>query len=74
MEFEELYKEEIKKFGLQLKDLRKKRKKTQLDLEVATGINHGDISRIENGKINIEFYTMIKLATALDVSIIEFFK
>ncbi|SFP79680.1 Helix-turn-helix [Parafilimonas terrae] len=56
------------------KSLRKKNKMSQLDLEVATGINHSDISRIENGKLNIEFFTMVKLAAALNGELVDFFK
>jgi transcriptional regulator with XRE-family HTH domain len=44
-----------------------------LDIEVATGINNGDISRIENGKTNIEFITIAKLAEALDVEMFDLF-
>ncbi|SFQ31328.1 helix-turn-helix domain-containing protein [Parafilimonas terrae] len=61
-------------FSLKLKSLRKKNKMSQLDLEVATGINHSDISRIENGKLNIEFFTMVKLAAALKAELVDFFK
>jgi transcriptional regulator with XRE-family HTH domain len=43
------------------------------DIEVATGINNGDISRIENGKTNIEFITIAKLSEALDVKMFELF-
>lgn len=74
MDFEQLYSEQIEQFGLKLKSLRKKNKMSQLGLEVATGINHSDISRIENGKLNIEFFTMVKLAAALKVELIDFFK
>ncbi|WP_262497273.1 helix-turn-helix domain-containing protein [Parafilimonas terrae] len=54
--------------------MHKKNKMPQLDLEVATGINHSDISRIENGKLNIEFFTMVKLAAALNGELVDFFK
>lgn len=63
----------LEQFGKRLKQVRKEKGKTQLDIEVATGINNGDISRIENGKTNIEFITIAKLAEALEVEMIELF-
>lgn len=63
----------LEQFGKRLKQLRKEKGKTQLDIEVATGINNGDISRIENGKTNIEFITIAKLAEALDVEMSDLF-
>lgn len=46
---------------------------SQLDLELASGINRTEISRIENGQKNIEFFTIVKLAIALDVELNNFF-
>lgn len=50
-----------------MKSLRASAGITQLDLEIRTGINRSDISKIENGKLNVEFYTIIRLAHALGV-------
>lgn len=72
--FEQRYNAEIINFGEKLKNLRKAKKLTQLDIDVATGISRTEISRIENGLKNIEFITMVKLAIALDISLYEFFK
>jgi transcriptional regulator with XRE-family HTH domain len=63
----------LEQFGKRFKQVRKQKGKTQLDIEVATGINNGDISRIENGKTNIEFITIAKLAEALDVEMSDLF-
>lgn len=63
----------LEQFGKRFKQVRKEKGKTQLDIEVATGINNGDISRIENGKTNIEFITIAKLAEALGVEMIDLF-
>ena len=71
---EKRYKVEIKAFGNRLKQLREKKGFTQLDLEVESGINRTEISRIENGLKNIEFFTIVKLASVLDVKIGELFK
>ncbi len=46
---------------------------TQLDVEIGSGINRTEISRIENGQKNIEFITLVKLAIALDVELQDFF-
>ena len=67
------YTEELTKLGEHIRRLRKERNLTQLDLEVRSGINSGDISRIENGQKNIEFHSIVKLATALDVELYQFF-
>lgn len=71
---EKRYKKEIEAFGTRLKELREKQKLTQLDLEIQSGINRTEISRIENGQKNIEFLTIVKLAIALDVDLKDFFK
>lgn len=71
---EKRYKVEIKAFGNRLKQLREKKGFTQLDLEIESGISRTEISRIENGLKNIEFFTLVKLAVALEVELIDFFK
>lgn len=67
------YSEELTKLGEHIRKLRKERKLTQLDLEVRSGIDNGDISRIENGQKNVEFHSIVKLAIALDVELHQFF-
>jgi transcriptional regulator with XRE-family HTH domain len=71
---EKRYNSEIAAFGRRLKQLREKKKLTQLDLELESGISRTEISRIENGLKNIEFLTIVKLAVALDITIQEYFK
>jgi len=71
---EKRYKTEIKAFGKRLKSIRQKKGLTQLDLELESGISRTEISRIENGTKNIEFYTIVRLAEALEVSLAEFFQ
>ncbi|MGN6399012.1 MAG: helix-turn-helix domain-containing protein [Flavisolibacter sp.] len=70
---EERYKQEFIALGERLQYWRKKRNLTQLDLEVATGIGQGEISKIENGTKNIEFITIVKFAIALDIQICDLF-
>jgi len=71
---EKRYKSEIKAFGKRLKSIRLKKGLTQLDLELESGISRTEISRIENGLKNIEFYTIVKLAEALGITLGEFFQ
>jgi len=68
------YTYELIELGKRIRYYRKRNNLTQVDLELKTGINNGDISRIENGQKNIELYTIVKLAEALGVELIDFFK
>ncbi|RYE23103.1 MAG: XRE family transcriptional regulator [Sphingobacteriales bacterium] len=72
--FEQRYQKEITSFGERLKLLRISKGLTQLDIDVATGINRTEISKIENGLKNIEFLTLVRLAVALDVELSELFQ
>jgi transcriptional regulator with XRE-family HTH domain len=40
---------------------------------VASGVFAGDISKIENGQINVAFTTLIKLAIGLNVDLNELY-
>ena len=64
---------ELKAFGARIKVLRKKKGFSQLDVEIESGINRVEVSKIENGMNNIEFATILKLAIALDVEIKDLF-
>jgi transcriptional regulator with XRE-family HTH domain len=70
---EKRYNREITAFGTRLRELREAKGLSQLDLELESGINRTEISRIENGQKNIEFATMVKLAIALEVELGDFF-
>ena len=70
---EERYDIDIKALGTRIRDLRKNRKLSQLDSESITGIDRTEVSKIENGLRNVEFYTIVKLASALDVEINQLF-
>lgn len=67
------YNKEIVKFGENVRKLRMEKGLTQLDLEAATGIDRGDISRIENGRMDIQFSSIVKLAEGLDIYTKELF-
>lgn len=70
---EKRYQIEIKSFGKRLKQIRESKNLLQLDLELSSGINRTEISRIENGQKNIEFFTIVKLAEALEIQVKDFF-
>ncbi|HPH30718.1 MAG TPA: helix-turn-helix transcriptional regulator [Chitinophagaceae bacterium] len=70
---EKRYKLEVEKLGARIKFLRRKKGLSQLDLEIQSGINRTEISKIENGLKNIEFLTIVRLAVALEVEISDFF-
>lgn len=67
------YNKEIVQFGENVRRLRMAKGLTQLDLEAATGIDRGDISRIENGRMDIQFSSIIKIAEGLEISTKELF-
>lgn len=51
-----------------LKDLRKERGYTQIKMQMLTGIDQSDYSKIENGKRYYTFEQCKKIAKALDTS------
>ena len=51
-----------------LKQLRKKRGYTQVKMQILTGIDQSDYSKIENGKRYYTFEQCRKIAIALDTS------
>ena len=51
-----------------LKQLRKKRGYTQIKMQMLTGIDQSDYSKIENGKRYYTFEQCRKIAIALDTS------
>lgn len=70
----EISKEILKDFGTHLKHLRESRGLTLVDLEVKSGVNNGDISKIEGGKINLAFTTLAKLASGLSLPMSDLVK
>ncbi len=51
-----------------LKELRKERGYTQVKMQMLTGIDQSDYSKIENGKRYMSFEQCNKIADALDTS------
>jgi len=65
--FENELKAEI--LAYQFKELRKNKNLTQAQLAEKTGIEKGQISRIENGKYNLTLATINKIAAALGAKV-----
>jgi transcriptional regulator with XRE-family HTH domain len=70
----ERYTTEVKEFGENIRKLRESKNMTQFDLEAASGIDRADISRIENGRLDIQFSRIIKLAESLGVETLALFE
>ena len=70
---EKRYDREFKKLGKKIRSLRAELGMSQLDLELASGINRTEISRIENGQKNLELITLVKLAIGLEKEMIDLF-
>ena len=51
-----------------LKELRKAKKLSQLQIQLLTGIDQSDYSKIENGKRHLSFEQCRRLAVTLDTS------
>jgi len=71
---DERYKKEIVAFGKKLRELRLERNLIQLDFEASVGKARTEISKIENGQLNIEFFTIVRLAEVLNVEIRTLFE
>lgn len=64
---ENRYNIDIRVLGKNVRRFRKRRGWTQVDLETNTGIPQGDVSRIENGLLDLHFSSIVRLAEALEV-------
>lgn len=63
-----------KAFGVALRDTRKKRKLSQLEVSSTSGIDRAYVSEIENGEKNPSIVTLVRLADAMEVSPVEIVK
>lgn len=62
-----------KKIGSNLREIRKKRKMSQVILAEEAGLNRTYIGEIERGEKNMSLNTMSKLAKALKIEITDLF-
>lgn len=58
-------------FGTNLRRIRKERGFSQRELSARCNVDNADISRMENGEINVTLRTLSQLADALEVAILE---
>lgn len=63
--------EDFLKLGYKIKYERGKRKISQLDLALKTGLTTRTVSRIECGTIDPKLSTLIKISNALEVDITD---
>jgi len=57
----------LKKFGENLRKLRKQKKLSLRQMSYACSIDNSKIAKIEKGQINITLTTLLQLAVALEV-------
>lgn len=55
------------KFGANLAKLRKAKKLSLRQLSALCNVDQADLSRMENGKINVSVTTVVDLATGLNI-------
>lgn len=61
------------RIGLRIKELRAKTSLSQERLAMAAGLDRTYINSVENGRRNISISTLTKIASALNVSLRDFF-
>lgn len=64
---------ELKLLGQRIKYIRKKKDFVQLDLDVISMIDRGNISNYEKGRENLKFHTIVMIAKGLGIEIWELF-
>lgn len=66
--------EDLRIFGLRLRELRKKSKLTQSELAEKIGLSTNFIGMVERGERNTSVDKIFKLSCAFNLSLAEFFK
>jgi transcriptional regulator with XRE-family HTH domain len=61
----------LKSLGTRIRDIRKSKNLSQLDLGVAMDNYAEQVSRIERGQLNVTICTLKDIASALDISLSE---
>lgn len=65
---------ELKELGKRIKEIRKSKGLTQLDLAVRVNKDYTSVGRLETGRTNPTYTTLLKVAEGLEVSLSELFK
>ncbi len=61
-------------FGKNVRRIRREKKLTQMDLAMRINGDSNKISRIERGEYNFKISSLLVVAQALDIEVIELFK
>jgi transcriptional regulator with XRE-family HTH domain len=64
----------LKKIGLNIYTIRKKKKIKQVELAKECGFTKSSMGRIESGGANLTVGTLLKISLSLNVSIVDLFK
>lgn len=64
---------QIQLVGRKIRELRKERKLTQVDLSARLGIQQSDLSRMEKGEYRVSLDTLFQILAELKMSVSEFF-
>jgi len=64
---------QLLRFGYRIREIRQERIYTLQQLETKSGISNSKLSKIEKGMINTEFQTIVRIAHALEVEMVELF-
>lgn len=64
---------QVQLVGRKIRDLRKERKLTQMELSARLGIQQSDLSRMEQGEYRVSLDTLFKILAEFKMSIGEFF-
>ncbi len=64
---------QIQLVGQKIRELRKERKLTQVELSARLGIQQSDLSRMEKGEYRVSLDTLFRILAEFKMSIAEFF-
>jgi transcriptional regulator with XRE-family HTH domain len=64
---------QVELVGRKIRQLRRQRKLTQVELAQRVGIHQSDLSRMEQGEYKVGLDTLLKILQTFDLSIGEFF-
>ena len=64
----------LKNFGKHLRKLRNERELSIRTLAATAGLEYSQVQRIEYGKVNFAFITLLKMADGLNISLQELLK
>ena len=65
---------QIQLVGRKIRELRKERKLTQVELSARLGIQQSDLSRMEKGEYRVSLDTLVRILAEFKMSIGEFFE